>query len=93
MSHSKTIDDGGPAFPIGTFEDRQGMSLRDHFATHAPVTFEMACSAIKMSTVSVRLHCPEERGEVFSAMGALCYAYADAMIAARRAALSSTEDV
>ena len=31
------INDGGPAFPLSTAKvDRQGMSLRDYFAAHAP---------------------------------------------------------
>ena len=38
MSDSKTVDDGGPAFPVpndANTNGQEGMSLRDWFAGHA----------------------------------------------------------
>lgn len=36
MSTTKTIDDGGPAFPLHDSDHWEGMSMRDYFAIHAP---------------------------------------------------------
>lgn len=92
MADSK-IDHGGFAFPTAEIKmaDGQvldagsdGMSLRDWFAGQAPVTFEMACDSIKISTVSMRLHCEEEAADLWAAMAKLRYVYADAMLAARK---------
>jgi len=90
------IDDGGSAFPQTTSESfggdmsvdvTGGMSIRDAFAADAPVTFEMACFSIGKTTVSLRLHVPEERKAMWEAMSILRFEYADAMILARRGEL------
>ena len=69
----KTIDDGGPAFPMGfhpegNSADTQGMSLRDWFAGQA------------LAVLADPASCGEARPTA-----RYCYEMADAFIAARKA--------
>lgn len=80
------ISNGGSAFPSGVeIEDQfqEGMTLRDYFAAHAPVSFEMACQCWGD-------HSPQtdDRARAsFAAVWALLrYEYADAMLAERNRA-------
>jgi len=70
------IEDGGSAFPIGTFEDRQGMSLCDWFAGQALAG--MFNHSGWINTVD------DDQDEV----ARRAYAIADAMITLRRARAS-----
>lgn len=77
------IDSGGPAFPHanprhdGNWDIRaqiEGMSLRDWFATHAPTRdqFHVYAGVIQDDETTAQYYCRAR------------YAYADAMIAARK---------
>lgn len=70
------INDGGPAFPIGTYEDRQGMSLRDWFAGQAIGSVVIQCAA------DLRFLEGMTAAEYFAKKA---YEISDAMIAARKA--------
>ena len=89
------IDDGGPAFPgeyaitmrhpDGGDETRMisgaGMTLRDYFAAHAPVTPESwARDWMEVNGGNFDDRTP---GEVAEIMASWCYYYADAMLAER----------
>jgi hypothetical protein len=79
--------DGGPAFPRSGFElsiqdngtndcqPQDGMSLRDWFSG-------MALQAVLRNIALTQPH-QEEQDRAIKRMAALCYQYADAMIAAR----------
>jgi len=82
--------DGGPAFPRpaseytkdGSCADgnhaisaQTGMTLRDYFAAHAPITFQDACDAIGEDGYSYK--------EAFTRLARMRMAYADAMLAER----------
>ncbi|NTE87245.1 hypothetical protein [Agrobacterium rubi] len=83
MADSKTIDDGGSAFPlippvdetgraaVGYPYPEPGMTLRDYFAIHA-------------DWEDVRHYSTDGNGRNMSRVGAR-YKYADCMIAARKA--------
>lgn len=75
---SDKIDDGGPAFPVAEdhmiaseFPWTQGISMRDYFA-----------AAALMGTIAFPIPGTEKRPENAARE---CYAYADAMLAARKA--------
>lgn len=80
-------NDGGPAFPVQDrtnefgFAMQPGMSLRDYFAAHAPVTFDQVvqtyCNYPNMAH-------PDERKTIRFIEALLRYEYADAMLAARQ---------
>lgn len=73
MSDSKTVDDGGPAFPVPNdayTNGREGMSLRDWFAGHALEGY--------MSILDSRKNPDYQEDATFM------YQMADAMIAARK---------
>lgn len=85
------VDDGGPAYPakhiskpglISVAED--ALTPRDHFAMTAPITFEMACNSIGKTSVSMLMHIPDMRAEMFEGWARLRYEFADAMIRARK---------
>lgn len=66
--------------PGGTFYEQQEMTLRDQFAANAPITYEMA---------NVALSDMGEEGKklgigVFDVLATLRFAYADAMMRARK---------
>lgn len=75
---SDKINDGGPAFPRGTYGDQEGMRLRDWFAGQAPVDFDMARQAASLPSRIA----PDQRMAVWESMAILRYEYADAMISA-----------
>ena len=73
MSDSKTVDDGGPAFPVpndANTNGQEGMSLRDWFAGHALEGY--------MSILDSRKNPDYQEDATFM------YQMADAMIAARK---------
>lgn len=77
---------GGPAFPAHkNWRIDSGMTLRDYFAAHAPITIEDAmlvagldCSAFGMLPLGKRM-------DVMVALANMRGTYADAMIAERSA--------
>ena len=93
MTTTARKDDGGPAFPprgnsgtpgaAGTayWPPREGMSLRDWFAGHAlPVILGSAVAhAAKFAN----------GGELNTSVAINCYAFADAMLAARKTEAAS----
>lgn len=82
MSDSKTVDDGGPAFPQGHLDgphvDPSGMSLRDWFAGQA--------LAGLMANINISGCNPDDYAQ-------LAYEYSDAMIAARKELPSGEENI
>ena len=73
MSDSKTVDDGGPAFPVpndANTNGQEGMSLRDWFAGQALEGY--------MSILDSRKNPDYQEDATFM------YQMADAMIAARK---------
>lgn len=76
-------DDGGPAFARAGGEmnyDAEGMSLRQYYAAHAPITCE---EAYKCITDYTPFGSPGPTWEqVFNRLSAMRFEYADAMIAA-----------
>lgn len=78
--------DGGPAFPRsdgGVSVTHDGMSLRDYFAAHAPMTDNILQSAndVAMETAP---QTGERYGEAFCRLlTEHAYRYADAMLRAR----------
>ena len=86
------IKDGGPAFP----HDRQrwddpfptlrpshdGMSLRDYFASHAPISLEMAMEMLNVRG-ALQICDDDVRANVFEQLAQLRNEFADAMIEAR----------
>ncbi|WP_146186003.1 hypothetical protein [Acidovorax sp. 107] len=72
---AKTINDGGPAFPIvGTHEQvlETGMTLRDYFAAKA------------MPVVWVEIPDDADRDLALDRLGRYAYEMADAMLKARK---------
>ena len=78
-----TQNNGGPAFPQASpemvitgqsIEETQGMSLRDYFAAHAPITGEWFLSARKQT---------DDPRVAARALVEWAYVYADAMLAER----------
>lgn len=75
-----TIDNGGPAFPVGSgdMRDPTGMSLRDYFAATAMqgdwATQGVACG----------MFVPDSDDELFARSARMYYRMADAMLAARK---------
>jgi len=91
MDYSKPYD-GGPAYPGPQFSEgghhtghAMGVSLRDWFAGQAPITIANACSWCGYENIFEAMNTPSQCRKVFSAMAALRFAYADAMISARDA--------
>lgn len=86
------IYDGGPAFPVDYLESEKkdkgfryrrggGITLRDYFAAHAPVDFQMALQVF--GAQDINLTDDETRAAFFAIWAMLRTEYADAMIAAR----------
>lgn len=76
--------DGGPAFPGPVnVEAKQvwaqypGVSMRDYFAAHAPITVADAMKSFEEAKLT--------HAQLFKRIAQMRYAYADAMIAAREA--------
>ena len=72
------INDGGPAFPVGSgdMRDPVGMTLRDYFAAKAMQGM--------LADSQTRESCPESQEEKWMrSFARVCYDFADAMIAAR----------
>ena len=91
-------NDGGPAFPFdekngdGThYHSHAGMSLRDHFATHAPVSITDAFLSLNLHVNAPTVEAGLARALinesdtqlVMLALSNLRYEYADAMLAQR----------
>lgn len=87
------IKDGGPAFPQGHQVDNisaleGGMSLRDYFATHAPVTCIDANQSLLQQPDAARFASCDHDGAmpmplIMKELVRLRWEYADAMLAAR----------
>ncbi len=82
-------NDGGPAYP--SVDERHamkyfGMSLRDHFASNAPITMADAYAACALSPSDDPISIREYRDALMGALARLRYEYADAMLAARESA-------
>jgi hypothetical protein len=75
--------DGGYAYPRreedgqGGFMDHPGMTLRDYFASHCPITLTEVVQAAGAGN--------EPASAVINAYALIRYQYADAMLAAREA--------
>jgi hypothetical protein len=90
----RTINDGGPAFPIPLTDDQEqewnrsmggvsanGMSLRDYFAAHCPITIE---EAVDIAIGAEELIAGERKlDDLLRFYADLRLRYADAMLAAR----------
>lgn len=79
----RPIDDGGPAYPGDaqsalSHDHHEGMSLRDHFAEHAPPP-----PAWWMNSYAEHLDSLDKYGQHVAQWA---YVYADAMIAERKKA-------
>lgn len=74
------VNDGGPAFPVPRYVDRdgpiEGMSLRDYFAAQA-------LSAALVGATGLGTLPAAQRHTLFAEMARLTYEAADAMLAAR----------
>jgi hypothetical protein len=71
-------DDGGPAFPVADTDGMQGeygMKLRDFFAAHAMTALVGTISAADVLEAGIPT--------LAARAGAMAYAFADAMLAAR----------
>lgn len=68
------VEDGGPAFPVGSSTTGQGMSLRDYFAGRA-----------LQGLMAGRGTNPEGFADIKAYVAAVAYRYADAMLEARDA--------
>jgi hypothetical protein len=69
--------------PLTTF-GQQGMSLRDYFAAHSPITWEVAAMVYGgRQIVQDRISKDGDRVAIFSVWTLMNYEYADAMIAQR----------
>ncbi len=83
MGTIKTVNDGGPAFPVqedDVLRGDPGMSLRDWFATHAPAMPDQWASYRREEVFGA----PEkEDANELKLMAAWRWAWADMMIAAR----------
>jgi len=79
-------DNGGPAFPIHPgaamdgqlVRETQGMTLRDYFAAHAPITLQDAIWAMQQIGETVKTG-----EELITFFAQLRLAYADAMLKER----------
>ena len=87
---SDRIEDGGPAYPVPGDQPHpqmNGMSLRDWFAAHAPEPSESeidrAYKLDKMRNPYNEPHKPKLRSDL-EIRAAHRFAYADAMLAARK---------
>jgi hypothetical protein len=80
VSEQKTINDGGPAFPVpGSTATDIGMTLRDWFAGQALAGILNGC----MGTTGFGEVSAYSRGPCNSAAADRAYAVADAMLKAR----------
>ena len=87
------IDDGGAAFPRSAFspgyssrfenDAAKGASVRDYFAAHAPITVQDAISVQAPNKHLADLSYPEIK-LIMETLAGIRFAYADAMIAARK---------
>ncbi|MNC66497.1 hypothetical protein D3C87_1867900 [compost metagenome] len=86
------IKDGGPAFPNEGFNGwgtpQKGMTLRDYFATHAPVTCIDANQSLLQQPDAARFASCDHDGAmpmplIMKELVRLRWEYADAMLAAR----------
>lgn len=94
IAESAERDNGGPAFPelgnVGHNSDWQsesGMSLRDWFASHCPLTFSEAWSIwtnVERVPFDKTMQDGGEREDFLSFYAQLRFEYADAMIVGRR---------
>lgn len=81
--------DGGPAFPDGgQYDYTGGMTLRDCFATHAPVTCIDANQSLLQQPDAARFASCDHDGAmpmplIMKELVRLRWEYADAMLAAR----------
>lgn len=76
---SKTIDDGGPAFPSNEMIEETGMTLRDWFAGQA-----MAGMVSSKDIISACIKAAYHDGvDPTDIVAADAYTYADAMLAER----------
>jgi len=96
------IDDGGPAFPLGVAMTRNvnhdpvmidssdrcggGMSLRDYFAGKALAGYLVDNEP--GSLVNPSFQAPNETFDLATKIARRCYAFADAMIVARKGGAS-----
>ena len=82
-------NDGGQAYPVplaaGTMGDilhgYEGMTMRQYYAAHAPVTLDDALLFARHACLSVGMLDDVSRGGVFRALAILRLEYADMMIA------------
>ena len=78
-------EQGGAAFPIshsdkpGAYEAECGMSLREYYMAHAPISMEDAMQAAQCYPSMSK----DQRPNMWKAMAELRAEYADAMLAAR----------
>lgn len=81
-------DDGGAAFPISREQEgwyREGMTLRDYLAAHAPVGATMALAVWGKDSQLAGPPADDKARAAFMAVWALLrYEYADAMLAERK---------
>ncbi len=75
-----TIDNGGPAFPVGSgdMRDPVGMTLRDYFAAKAMQGDWAAQGA------ACGMFVPDSDDDLFARSARMYYRMADAMLAARK---------
>lgn len=78
-----TQNDGGPAFPVpndANVNCQEGMTLRDYFAAHAPVTLQDARYACSYHGYGEGWS-DAERAASVAVLALMRFEYADAMIA------------
>ena len=89
------MDTSPPLFPCGDHrgtEPNYGVSLRDWFASHAPVTWKDALTVCGWSR-EYMIRRDSERVTLFAVMALLRYEYADAMLGYRSQPTPATDDV
>jgi hypothetical protein len=79
---NKPKDDGGPAFPVADLSKTQcpGMTLRDYFATQAPIDLSDARRICGFSEGASML-VDSQRATLWAVLSMTRYEYADAMLA------------
>lgn len=86
-----TKNTGGPAFPsheAGISDPREqisggGLSVRDYFAAHAPITVDDAMLACGCDAASIGMLPRAQRTIILAALTEMRVDYADAMLAER----------
>lgn len=89
MAHK--INDGGPAFPTDDYPTGKlhgGMTLRDYFAIHSPITMGMVLDVLATaygpgSATFTAASKASDSSLFLKTFAELQYAHADAMLAAR----------